>query len=58
MNDATILIVDDESNIRLVCRTALESEGYLIGEARNGDMVAEHILDPAQIRRFGGDFEP
>ena len=37
MNDSTILIVDDESNIRLMCRTALESEGYLIGEARNGE---------------------
>jgi len=36
MSDATILIVDDESNIRLMCRTALESEGYQIAEARNG----------------------
>jgi DNA-binding NtrC family response regulator len=36
MSDATILIVDDESNIRLMCRTALESEGYQIAEAKNG----------------------
>jgi len=36
MSDTTILIVDDESNIRLMCRTALESEGYLIAEATNG----------------------
>jgi hypothetical protein len=27
------------------------------GEARDGDMVAEYILDPAQIRRFGRDLE-
>ena len=28
------------------------------GEARDGDMVAEQILDPAQTRRSGRDFEP
>jgi DNA-binding response OmpR family regulator len=31
-----ILIVDDEPNVRLVFRTALESEGYDLAEAANG----------------------
>jgi DNA-binding response OmpR family regulator len=31
-----ILIVDDEPNVRLVFRTALESEGYNLAEAANG----------------------
>jgi len=33
----TILIIDDEPNIRLVFRTALESAGYLVAEAADGE---------------------
>ena len=33
---ASILITDDESNIRLTIRAALESDGYLVREASNG----------------------
>ena len=36
MGPTSILIVDDEANIRLMVRTALESEGYTIQEAANG----------------------
>jgi DNA-binding response OmpR family regulator len=32
-----ILIVDDEPNVRLVFRTALEATGYLVTEAADGD---------------------
>ena len=32
-----ILIVDDEPNVRLVFRTALEVTGYLVTEAADGD---------------------
>jgi len=32
-----ILVVDDEPNVRLVFRTALESTGYLVTEAADGD---------------------
>lgn len=35
-NSKRILIVDDEPNVRLVFRTALESEGHDLAEAANG----------------------
>ena len=34
--ETRILVVDDEPNIRLVFRTALESGGYVVDEARDG----------------------
>jgi DNA-binding NtrC family response regulator len=37
------LIVDDEPNVRLVFRTALESAGYQVQEARDGDAALELI---------------
>jgi DNA-binding response OmpR family regulator len=36
MKPASILITDDESSIRLMLRTALESDGYAVTEASNG----------------------
>jgi DNA-binding response OmpR family regulator len=36
MKPASILITDDESNIRLMVRTALEADGYAVSEASNG----------------------
>jgi len=36
MKPASILITDDESNIRMMLRTALESDGFDVQEASNG----------------------
>src|ERR1022692_1439797 len=36
MKTTTVLIVDDEANIRLMLRTALSTEGYRIVEAADG----------------------
>lgn len=38
-----ILIVDDEPNVRLVFRTALEAAGYQVAEAANGDAALKQI---------------
>lgn len=43
MKPASILITDDESNIRLTVRTALESDGYVVREASNGKEALEAI---------------
>lgn len=43
MNSATVLIVDDEPQIRRVLRTTLTSHGYAILEARSGDEALEKI---------------
>lgn len=34
--DQTILIVDDDRQLRRLCRTALEETGYFVREATNG----------------------
>src|SRR5262245_39490116 len=44
---AHILIVDDETNIRLMLRTALETSGYSIEEATNG----REGLDAVTLRK-------
>lgn len=36
MNPASILITDDEANIRMMLRTALEADGHHVAEAANG----------------------
>ena len=41
-----ILIVDDEPNVRLVFRTALEATGYVVTEAADGDAAL------AQLRKL------
>lgn len=43
MNTATILIVDDEPQIRRVLRTTLSSQGYTVVEARSGEEALEQI---------------
>lgn len=49
MTKPRILITDDEPNIRLMLRTALESEGYDIDQAANGqdamDMITSQPYD-------------
>jgi two-component system KDP operon response regulator KdpE len=41
MSSATILVVDDEPQIRRVMRTALASHGYTIAEAKTGEEALE-----------------
>ena len=43
MSSATILVVDDDSQIRRVMRTALSSHGYTITEARNGEEAIKKV---------------
>ena len=43
MTSATVLIVDDEPQIRRVLRTTLTSHGYSVLEARTGDEALELI---------------
>ncbi len=43
MTSATVLIVDDEPQIRRVLRTTLTSHGYAVIEARSGDEALEVI---------------
>ena len=43
MKPASILITDDERNIRMMLRTALESDGYAIEEAANGREALDAI---------------
>ena len=43
MKPASILITDDESNIRMLLRTALESEGYNVEEACDGRQALEAV---------------
>ena len=48
-NPKTILVVDDESNIRLMLRKTLQTEGYVVQEAADGrqalDAVDRHSPD-------------
>jgi len=43
MKPASILVTDDESAIRLMLRTALQSDGYAVTEATNGREALEAI---------------
>ena len=43
MNSATVLVVDDDPQIRRVLRTTLTSHGYAVVEARTGDEALEQI---------------
>jgi two-component system KDP operon response regulator KdpE len=41
MNSATILVVDDEPQIRRVLRSTLSSQGYVITEAKSGEEAVD-----------------
>jgi len=43
MNPATVLIVDDEPQIRRVMRTTLTSQGYAVLEAKTGEEALEKL---------------
>ena len=43
MNEASILVVDNDSQIRRVMRTTLISEGFEVDDAKSGDEALEHI---------------
>jgi two-component system KDP operon response regulator KdpE len=43
MSSATILVVDDEPQIRRVMRTTLASHGYIIAEAQTGEEAVEKL---------------
>jgi DNA-binding response OmpR family regulator len=43
MSSATILVVDDEANIRTTERMCLESAGYIVQQASNGSEALERI---------------
>lgn len=44
MNDATILVVDDEPQIRRVLRATLSSNGYDVIEAKNGQEAIDMVI--------------
>ena len=45
-----ILIVDDEPNVRLVFRTALESTGYSVSEVEDGASALDRLEEsPADL---------
>jgi two-component system KDP operon response regulator KdpE len=43
MNNATILVVDDEPQIRRVLRSTLSSQGYVITDAKTGEEAVESV---------------
>jgi two-component system, OmpR family, alkaline phosphatase synthesis response regulator PhoP len=47
MKPASILITDDEANIRMMLRTALEADGHRVSEASNGREALARIADDA-----------
>jgi len=47
MSAATILVVDDEPQIRRVMRTTLTAEGYQVNDARTGEQALERLQTEA-----------
>lgn len=43
MTSAKILVVDDEPQLRRVMRGALSKQGYIVGDARNGESALEML---------------
>jgi CheY-like chemotaxis protein len=58
----SILVVDDDPNVRLVFRLILESDGYAVREARDGiaalilikDHVPDLVITDLMMPRMGG----
>jgi len=44
MNDTTILVVDDEPQIRRVLRVTLSSNGYEVIEAKDGEEAVATVI--------------
>jgi two-component system, OmpR family, KDP operon response regulator KdpE len=44
MNDTTILVVDDEPQIRRVLRVTLSSNGYEVIEAKDGEEAIATVI--------------
>jgi DNA-binding response OmpR family regulator len=42
-SEKRILIVDDEPNVRLMLRTTLDSVGYIVAEAEDGEVALRHL---------------
>ncbi|MCP4349246.1 MAG: response regulator [Desulfobacterales bacterium] len=42
-NKKTVLVVDDEENIRKLLKKQLESEGYIVRLAQNGEEAVNHV---------------
>lgn len=40
-----VLVADDDDGLRMLCRAALEAEGFEVEEAANGDEAVERALD-------------
>src|ERR1700733_2934713 len=47
MTSPTILVVDDEPNIRMSVRLCLEEAGYIVRQASNGSEALEQIAQDA-----------
>ena len=45
MNNARILVVDDEPQIRRVMRTTLVGRGYMVSDAKSGEEALEKLRD-------------
>jgi two-component system KDP operon response regulator KdpE len=45
MRSVTILVVDDDPQLRRVMKAALTKQGYIIGDARSGETALEKLRD-------------
>jgi DNA-binding NarL/FixJ family response regulator len=45
MKVARILVVDDEPQLRRVMKAALAKQGYIVGDARSGEVALEKIRE-------------
>jgi CheY-like chemotaxis protein len=52
VNNATILVVDDEPQIRRVLRATLSSNGFDVIEAKNGGEAIEMVMRAEQTENL------